>query len=490
MAGDGRVPYQARPSLRRRIVRDGLIIAILILFAGLAAISGLFFYAGRTPREWAAELRRDAPRQGPIVRPIAIAAADWLQSRDHLAIARPRALPAALGASAERSGSPPADSARVVASIAALRDAVATAQPGGVIVLQAGVYPFAGPAILFTRPGAADAPIVLRAVRVGDAVIESDAIETFKVLAPFWHFENLVMRGVCADHSQCEHAIHIAGAATDTVVRNSRFEDYNAHLKINGEDGNWPDRGVIEGNSFSNTVPRVTRNPITPIDLVGASGWRATGNIIADFARGIDGGATYGAFFKGAGEGNIFERNLVVCAWNLTDAPGQRVGLSLGGGATDPTMRRDQGRTGFEQVGGVIRDNLIAFCSDDGIYLNRAARSEVDHNTLLDTAGIDGRFVETSATVTANVVDGAIRGRDGGSVRGWDNDYPFLLGLFLGWHPQRGLFQAPGKLDLDWRDAPDDVPDTEDRTDLCGRPRSGPSRPGAFQDFSACGAGE
>ncbi len=142
----------------------------------------------------------------------------------------------------------------------------------------------------------------------------------------------------------------------------------------------------------------------------------------------------------------------------------------------------------MEQVGGVIRNNLIAFCSDAGIYLNRAARSRVVHNTVLDTAGIDGRFLETSGDINDNIVDGAIRGRDGATLSAWDNDVPLLLGLFVGHHPQRGYFRDPSRLDLTWRSPPSDLaPDPNDNgIDLCGQKRGVMTRPGAFDDYAKC----
>jgi parallel beta-helix repeat protein len=149
-----------------------------------------------------------------------------------------------------------------------------------------------------------------------------------------------------------------------------------------------------------------------------------------------------------------------------------------------------KGLSGFEQVGGVVRDNVVAFCSDDGIYVNRSARSVIDHNTLLDTAGIDVRFIESSATVTANIVDGAIRKRDGASLQSWDNAMPFLPGLFVGLHPQRGLFRDPAALDLAWRREPPSVTEAEPRADLCGRQRGTTSPPGAFEDYAGCLGGQ
>ena len=458
---------------------------------GVAAVVALS-QMGRTPREWAAELQRPGFRDLPALGGAARFAAHWLARADRLAPAGAVVLPGSLGASVDRSGDIPNGRLRLVSSLVELSDAAAAAEPGDVIQIQAGRYRFSGAPIHFSGTGTAARPITVRAARLGDAVIESDGPETLKVTGPFWRFENLSLRGVCADHTQCEHAFHVVAAANGTVIRNNLLVDFNAHIKINAEDGLFPDGGLVDGNTLLDTAPRKTANPIAPVDLVTASDWVIRGNLIADFIRapGYGGEPSYGAFVKGEGKGNIIERNLVVCEWKLRDVPFETVGLSLGGGGTGLPFRREGGATGFEQIGGVIRDNLVAFCSDDGIYVNRSARSVIDHNTLLDTAGIDVRFVESSASVTRNIVDGTIRGRDGGTLRSADNAVPFLAGLFVGWHPQRGLFSDPATLDLAWRTAPASLAETEPRPDLCGHRRGGEARPGAFEDYADCLAGQ
>jgi parallel beta-helix repeat protein len=489
LSSDGRVIPAKKRNVTRRLLRLFVVLACLGAVTGGAVAGAVLYQIGRTPREWAPYLQLRALKHRPLIVNAVDLVAWWLIRADRLTLSEPFPLPASLGASVDRSGTIPEGRLRRVSSLPALSEAAASAKPGDVILLEAGHYRFGGYSIKFNQPGTAASPITVRAARLDDVVIESDGTETFHVSAPFLRFENLSIRGVCGDHSDCEHAIHVVGGATDVVIRNNRFADFNAHLKINGEGGSFPDRGVIEGNTFTNTAPRGTENPVTPIDLVAASNWHIRTNIIADFVRTDQGRstkATYGAFVKGAGEGNVIERNLVVCEWKLRGAPGEHIGLSLGGGGTDLYARREQGSSGFEQVGGVIRDNLIASCTDDGIYLNRAARSVVEHNTLLDTAGIDARFVETSATLTANVVDGTVHARDGASLRGQDNAVPFLLGLFAGWHPQRGAFSDPATLDLTWRTQPDRLPDSDPRIDLCGHQRGAESTRGAFDDFSKC----
>jgi hypothetical protein len=486
LAGDGQVIPLKKRNVVSRLFWILVILACLGAVTAGAVAGAVLTQLGRTPREWAPYLQRRALKHRPLIVGTVDLVAQWLIYADRLAPPRPFRPPAALGASVDRSGTLPDGRLRSVSSLQALSEAAASAQPGDIIQLESGHYRFSGYAITINQPGTAIAPITLRAVRLDDAVIESDGVETFKVSAPFWHFENLSMRGVCGDHTYCEHAIHVVGGAANVVIRNNRFQDYNAHIKVNGEGGQFPDAGLIEGNTFTDSAPRMTGNPVTPIDLVAASDWRIRGNFIADFVRGDAGAATYGAFVKGAGQGNVMERNLVVCEWKLHGVAGQHVGLSLGGGGTGLDARRDTGRSGFEQIGGAIRDNLIASCSDDGIYLNRAARSVVDHNTLLDTAGIEARFVETSAALTANIVDGAVFARDQATLRDEDNAEPYLLGLFAGWHPQRGLFTDPATLDLTWRRQPDRLPDNNPRTDLCGHRRGGDSAAGAFDDYAGC----
>jgi parallel beta-helix repeat protein len=68
-----------------------------------------------------------------------------------------------------------------------------------------------------------------------------------------------------------------------------------------------------------------------------------------------------------------------------------------------------------------LRANLIASCSDEGIYLNSAARSKLIHNTVVGTGGISVRCPASSAEIEGNLVEGIIRSRDSGILRLGDN---------------------------------------------------------------------
>lgn len=370
-----------------------------------------------------------------------------------------------------------------VASSEAALAAIAGATTGDVITLAPGTYRFAGRGYIPTGKAGG---VTVRAEQPGTVFVELNMGEGFLVSSPHWTFQNLHIRGVCKQQANCEHAFHVVGGATHFVARNNTIMDFNAHFKINGNGDLFPDHGLIEGNTISNSTVRATYGPVTPVDLVAASHWTIRGNIISDFIKGAGDRISYGAFAKGGGSANRFERNVIVCEDRLRDARGQRVGLSLGGGGTGKAYCRDR-RCVTEQDGGVIEANVIASCSDEGIYLNRAATSSVVHNTLVDTAGVSARWPETSADVHGNIVDGRIRERDGALLRAQDNLDSGIAGLFAGWHPQRALFAAPEAMDLRWRgDAPRREALVRPVADLCGTAR--PVRPayGAFEDFAGC----
>jgi hypothetical protein len=390
-----------------------------------------------------------------------------------------------LGAQAQAAGSNGAASV-LVASADELRIALTRAEPGSVITVLPGTYRFAGATLDASRPGASGAPIIVRALQPGTVHLEFALVEGFRISAPYWRFENLAIRGVCSDDDECEHAFHVVGAASHFAAVNNTISDFNAHFKINGEYGRFPDNGMIVSNTLDNAHPRATSKPVTPIDLVAASGWTIRANVISDFIKDGGDGISYGAFAKGAGSGNVFERNMVWCERKFQGRPGQRVGLSLGGGGTGKEVCRD-GKCITEQEGGILRANLIVACSDVGIYLNSAARSRIEDNTVVDTGGIEIRFPASSAALDGNLVDGAIRSRNGGVFHLGDNRSTPLWQAFGGRHPVRALFADPAAGDFSWRNgAPLRGAAGAGAVSLCGTPRAPGAAYGAFDRFDDC----
>jgi len=486
----------ARRGRRRSSLRIWAWAALaLVVLAAVASAGGAAYIIQqqqRPPREWVPYLLRRAQNNGALISWPISAAVTLLERADRIPGGATTLPPDWVGARAGvASGSDinPSDThQRLVGSASALYDAINTAVPGDVIELLPGHYRIEDRGIRIGRPGRKDAPITVRAARLGDAVIESAAVEAIKINVPDWHFENLVMQGVCPpeNDSYCEHAFHVVGNAQRIVIRNNLLADFNAQIKINLENGGLPDDGIIEGNTLTDTRPRSTPNPVTPIDLDAASGWRMSRNLISGFTKTGGNDVSYGAFAKAAGTDNVFERNVVLCENRPLGPTGHTIGLSLGGGGAGGAINRDGGRSGLEQDNSRISDNLIAFCSDVGIYLNKAAHSLIDHNTIIDTSGIEVRFPESSAEIEGNIIDGIIQLRDGATIRTESNETASLLGLFLGLHPQRRLFFDVARLDLTWSGSPPLDPKPDPRPDLCGAARGPQPAIGAFENFAVC----
>ena len=473
-----------------RLARRGLLAAGICTVLLAAALPVAVDRVGVAPRTLAPYIEKRTSGHNPAIEGTGRRVAAVLMALDRTAGDAPLPAPAlSAGAQAQPAGKDAAGT--TVATPDDLRAALRTASPGDVITLAPGTYRFQGKGIDVARAGRDDAPIVVRAARPGTVHIELETLEGFVVSAPYWRFENLDIRGVCPADDNCEHAFHVVGAGHHFTSVNNTIRDFNAHFKINGVGNRYPDDGLIEHTTLTATHVRRTANPVTPIDLVTASGWVLRANLISDFVKGDGNQVSYGAFAKGGGRNNVFERNVVWCEQALRGLPGQRVGLSLGGGGTGRELCRD-GRCITEQEGSVLRANLVVGCSDAGIYLNGAAASKVVDNTLVDTTGIDVRYPNSSAIVDGNLVDGPVRARDGAIVHLGENRATPLWRSYLGSHPVRSLFRAPEMGDFSWRDGAPLREDADmegrpaDAPDLCGQQRSKPAVVGAFARFSDC----
>jgi hypothetical protein len=357
----------------------------------------------------------------------------------------------------------------VVRSVEALAAAMASAMPGQVIEVAAGSYALAR--TLSTGHAATAAqPIVVRASKPGSVDFVVTAQQGVNVSQPYWVFENLNWRGACPQHDDCEHAFHVVGRARGTVILNNRISDFNAHLKINGEGGEWPDDGLLQFTTLLNSEARRTELSVSPIDLVGANGWQLLDNLVQRTAK--DGGSrvSYGMCLKGAGRQVQVERNLIVCTPERVSAAGLRVGISLGCGATGQEYCRD-GRCDVEMLDGVVANNVVAHCNDFGIDLHRARNALVAHNTLINTAGIDARQATTRAVAVGNLLEGRLRDRDDAKLEARDNALAGALDTLL---------VAPDALDLRWHESSDRTrPTPETERDFCGQRRPPVSPPGA-----------
>lgn len=358
-----------------------------------------------------------------------------------------------------------------------LKAAAARARAGDVILLMPGRYLLSG----WLQPkndGTALQPVIVRAETPGTAIIEFKS-GTIHQDRAYWIYENLVLEGHCGGKDMpCEHAFHVVGGARSVVIRNNLIRNFAAHIKVNGERGEFPDSGLLQFNTLTNDEA-FGHGMLTPFDLVGASHWIVSDNHVSHFVKHWGKNASYGVFMKGGGEGGRIERNVLVCS---TDGDishfGSRVGISLGGGLTGKPYCPDK-ECIYEHRGGVVINNVIMNCNDFGIDNNRAIRSVIAHNTVINTYGIGVRGIPSDAEVYGNVLDGAINARRGGtlvSTHNLRNGVPARL-------------QDPFSLDFTWRHMPDLIPTHPlVHDDFCGVPRANHSLPGAFGDAGACHA--
>lgn len=354
--------------------------------------------------------------------------------------------------------------------------ALQNARAGTIIEIAPGLYPFKYK-IRLKGAGTAQAPIVVRAREAGTVILEFGQVEGFLVDQPHWTFENLHIRGVCKADDDCEHAFHIVGNAHHVTLRNNLIEDFNAHIKINGFDDQWPDAGLLVHNTLRNTRPRDTLRSVTPFDLVGANDWAVVDNLVVNFVKGNGNKVSFGMFMKGGSEGGRFERNLVICSPSEISRPGVRVGISFGGGGTDERLCRDTRCKDFEHRRGLAANNIVAHCNDAGLDVNRSTQITLGHNTLVNTAGIGVRRAPADARSIANLFEGLALARDDTSLQRESNDVRALS----------KVYRAPDALDFSDKEPPASVASWPAvPVDFCGVPRRAMTRVGALEQGSPC----
>jgi hypothetical protein len=335
-----------------------------------------------------------------------------------------------------------------VSSVSQFQTALAGAKAGDELILANGTYAV-NANLSCSANGTAQAPIIVRAQNRLGALIRFNAVEGFKVSGAHWRFEGLDIQGACTSDDTCDHAFHVTGHAEHFVLRDSRVRDFNAQLKVNATQGGgtWeiPHAGLIERNELADTRPRATSHPVTKLNIDTGDNWIVRDNLIRDFHKNGGDSVSYGAFMKSGGNNGVFERNRVLCTQDVATG-GTRIGLSFGGGGTGaaycaPNFDANK-PCDPEHTGGTMRNNVIANCSDVGIYLNKARSTEVLFNTLVSTSGVDFRFASSTGAAHGNVLSGNLRGREGGTFQAGTNQLNVSTATFSGW------YQAPLKGDL------------------------------------------
>ncbi|MDO9436505.1 hypothetical protein [Hydrogenophaga sp.] len=355
---------------------------------------------------------------------------------------------------------------------AGILDALFNAKPGTRIVIAPGQYRF-NKTIRLGQDGRPREPISVRAIVPGSVRLNFTHTQGILVDRPYWTFENLDIRGACAPQEDCEHAFHVVGAAAFTTLRNNHLQDFNAHIKVNGLNGEWPDHGLVAFNTLTNASARQTLGSVVAFDLVGASHWKVQDNLVTNFAKLHGNRVAYGLFMKGAGESGRFERNLVICSPSGVSEPGERVGISFGGGGSDPGVCREDGCRAFEHRHGLAANNIVAHCNDSGIDVNGSSNIVVAHNTLINTAGFSARKGSTKVRLLSNLYEGHVSTQQSSLPE-------------MEWNVKAEpatLFMNPDGLSFLWLDRPAGVPSRAFVTiDFKGTRREAITLPGALDE--------
>lgn len=353
----------------------------------------------------------------------------------------------------------------------AIAEILLEARPGTHIVIAPGHYRFEK-TLRLGQHGRASAPITVTAIVPGSVRLDFSQEEGILIDRPHWTFENLNIRGICARHRDCEHAFHVVGAGAFTTLLNNHVQDFNAHIKVNGLNGQWPDHGMVAFNTLTNTAVRHTDRPVVTLDLVGANQWKVQDNLVTNFAKTGGHRVAYGLFMKGASEGGRIERNLVICSPAGISDTGERVGISFGGGGTDPAACRTDGCRAFEHRQGLAANNIVAHCNDAGIDVNHASQVVLAHNTLINTAGFSIRGGSMQARLFGNLYEGRISALD-------ETAAALQLNMEIA---GPGVFTNPDLLLLDWFELPQSIPLPSFVTnDFKNTPRQMHTLPGALE---------
>jgi len=231
------------------------------------------------------------------------------------------------------------------------------------------------------------------------------------------------------------HPIHVTPASshvTGTLIHDVRIVDPGEQaIKINADSTQtlFVNDGVIRCSRIELTDagrPQIRNNCYTGgIDAHRARGWQIRDNIIEGFwcPTGL---SEHGIHVWTGSRDTLVERNLIRnCA--------RGIGFGLGQ-ATPGRMYPDNPCGGAVNIGhydGIIRNNAV-FANDDrlfdegaggfdaGIALEQACGTRVLHNTVVSTrapfSSIEGRFVNTVATLTNNLMSHNLRPRDSANL--------------------------------------------------------------------------
>jgi MYXO-CTERM domain-containing protein len=267
---------------------------------------------------------------------------------------------------------------RVVRSATEIREAFSDAAPGDTITIAPGTYSF-DRSMWTGADGEPGRPITIKADATGEVRLDFSSQEAIVINHPHWVLDRLWINAACEPLSNCSAGLGVKPPAHNFLIVQSRLTNWYQHIKGSRESGAEVEDAAIVGCELYNTIARSSQ----PIDIVGGKRWRIIGNYVHDF--GFSQNGNYGIFLKGATSDGVIEQNLVLCAKDLPPR-GATLGISLGQGGTAQDACPN-GSCACEDTNSVVRNNIVAHCSDAGLHALRACGGKFFNNTVYDTFG-------------------------------------------------------------------------------------------------------
>ncbi len=314
-----------------------------------------------------------------------------------------------------------------VSDITGLRNAVAAAAPGDVILMADGTYSFSDTTgcnisdknNLTIRSASGNRAAVImtglgqdsRKTQFGFKIFRSDylTIQDITIKNVYWH------------------CIQVNEGSEYMVLRNLYLWDAGeGPLKVTspGTAGPYCDYGLIENSTLGYT-DRGTRSVCEGIDIVGAKGW-VIRNCDIYRARQQGNNIGWGCFAKGNAQDTVIDG----CYFEDCG-----IAISFGNGLTGSQWFRDGDAT-YEHRGGIIRNNIVNRTKDVAVYLSQSINFKVYNNTLWSTfsgadSSIDTNIPPCDGQIMDNICSQNYRLRNGAGGTVLNNIFHASASLFV-----------------------------------------------------------
>jgi len=313
-----------------------------------------------------------------------------------------------------------------VSTVQELRDAVSAATPGTTIELTDGTYTWDDNTTLVRFEDKQNITVRSQSGNRDAVVLQGQGINSstefvFKLYrSDFITIEDLTMKDVYW------HCVQLNEGSENFVVRNCVMWDAGEgpikSTVISGLDGPWCDYGLVEDCVIGYTDTG-ERGVVEGGDIIAVAGWVVRNTEFYRVIHPRKNKVGYGFFAKAASEDTVIEN----CYFQDCE-----VSMSFGGGGSPVELHRYENPS--EHYRGILRNNIIHYSSDVGVYMNTAEDFKIYNNTLWTDNGfssIDVRFAASYGDIVNNICSDGYQLRDGATATLATNLFNASSSLFV-----------------------------------------------------------